>query len=188
MARQCVPTYLIDGLRYTAQIFDLVVARFNAQSTGGRSPRPCHLGWWGEPRRGTRVSSLMRHCRKTDTGHRAGRTDSTTAKVLAPEDVCAGDYVALLQVVHEIPSFLWCGEIGMMRPEEPVRVPIIPNNGGVPLRVRSVCLPFILVKGPSGALRNLDVRRHRLARLDRTHARAAWKACKKRGRRKRERV
>jgi hypothetical protein len=130
----------------------------------------------------------MRHCRKTDTGRRAGSTDSTTAKVLAPEDVRAGDYVALLQVVREIPSFLWCGGIGTMRPEEPVRIPLIPNNGGVPLRVRSVCLPFILVKTPSGDLRHLDVRSYRLARLDRAHARAAWKACKKRGRRKRERV
>ncbi|HUE14687.1 MAG TPA: hypothetical protein VMR25_11025 [Planctomycetaceae bacterium] len=121
----------------------------------------------------------MRHCRKTDAGRRAGSADSTTAKVLAPEDVRAGDYVALLHVVREIPSFLWCGEISTIRPDEPVRVPFVPKNGGVPFRVRSVCLPFILVKAPSGNVRNFDVRRHRLARLDRAHARAAWKACKK---------
>jgi hypothetical protein len=129
----------------------------------------------------------MRHCRKAHAGRRAGSGESTTAKVLAPEDVRAGDYVALLQVIQEMPSFWWCGGIGTMRPEEPVRVPFVPKNGGVPFRVRSVCLPFILVKTPSGAVRNLDVRRYRLARLDRAHARAAWKACKKR-RPKRERV
>jgi hypothetical protein len=129
----------------------------------------------------------MPHCRKTGTGRRTGAKDFTTAKVLAPEDVRAGDFVALLQVVHELPSFFWCGGIGMMRPDEPVRVSFVPNDGGVPLRVRSVCLPFILVKAPSGRLRHLDVRRHRLARLDRAHAQAAWKACKK-SRRKRERV
>jgi hypothetical protein len=129
----------------------------------------------------------MRHCRKTDAGSAAGSTDLKTAKVLAPEDVRAGDYVALLHVVHEIPSFWWCGDMGTIRADEPVRIPFVPNNGGIPFRVRSVCLPFILVKTPSGNLRHLDVRRHRLARLDPEHARAAWKACKK-SRHKRERV
>ena len=108
----------------------------------------------------------MPRCRKRNA-RRAGTKDLTTAKVLAPEDVRAGDYVALLHVVHEVPSFWWCSEIGTIRPDEPVRIPFVPNNGGVPLRVRSICLPFILVKAPSGKLRNLDVRRYRLARLDR---------------------
>jgi hypothetical protein len=129
----------------------------------------------------------MPRCRKTDAGRRTGTKDLTTAKVLAPEDVRAGDYVALLHVIHELPSFFWCGGMGTMRPDEPVRVPFVPNNGGVPLRVRSICLPFILVKAPTGKLRNLDVWRYRLARLDRAHARAAWKARKK-SRRKRERA
>ncbi len=79
----------------------------------------------------------------------------------------AGDYVALLHVIYELPSFFWCGGVGTIRPEEPVRIPFVPDNGGVPLRVRSICLPFILVKAPSGQQRNLDVRRYRLARLDR---------------------
>jgi hypothetical protein len=105
---------------------------------------------------------------------------------LAPEDVRAGDFVALLHVVHEIPSFWWCG-ISTIRPDEPVRIPFVPKNGGVPFRVRSVCLPFILVKAPTGRLRSLDVRRYRLARLDPTHALVAWKACK-RSRRKRTQI
>jgi hypothetical protein len=146
------------------------------QSVGGR-----------EPRRGIRVSFRMPRCRKKNTGRCAGTKHLTTAKVLAPEDVRSGDYVALLQVIYELPSFFWCDGIGTVRPDEPVRVPFVPNDGGVPLRVRSICLPFILVKAPSGKLRNLDVRRHRLARLDRAHARAAWKARKK-NHQKRERV
>jgi hypothetical protein len=121
----------------------------------------------------------MPHCRKTDTCRRADGADLTTAKVLAPEDVRVGDYVTLLHVIEEIPSFWWCGGMGATRPDEPVRVPFIPKKGGVPFRVRSVCLPFILVKSPTGSQRNLDVRRHHLARLDRVHAQAAWKACKK---------
>lgn len=121
----------------------------------------------------------MRHCRKTETGHGAGDTDSKVAKVLAPEDVRAGDYVAVLHVVCELPSFLWCSDSSTVRLDEAVRVPFMPKQGGVPLRVRSVCLPFILVKAPSGTLRILDVRRHLLARLDRAYARIVWKACKK---------
>lgn len=121
----------------------------------------------------------MRHCRNTETGDSAGETDSKMAKVLAPEDVRAGDYVAVLHTVCELPSFLWCGDSSTVRPDEPVRVPFMPKQGGVPLRVRSVCLPFILVKTPSGNLRNLDVRRHLLARLDRDYAQIVWKACKK---------
>ena len=101
------------------------------------------------------------------------------AKVLAPEDVRAGDYVAVLHVVYELPSFLWCGDAGTVRLDEPVRIPFMPKQGGVPLRVRSVCLPFILVKSPTGKLHNLDVRRHLLARLDRDHAQIVWKASKK---------
>jgi hypothetical protein len=122
-----------------------------------------------------------------DAERRSAAADSKTAKVLAPEDVRAGDYVALLHVVREMPSFWWCGGIGTIPPDEPVRVPFVPRNGGVPFQVRSICLPFVLVKTPSGELRNLDVRRFRLVRLDRTHARAAWKACK-RNRQKRERT
>ncbi len=101
------------------------------------------------------------------------------AKVLAPEDVRAGDYVAVLQIIYELPSFLWCGDSSTVRIDEPVRIPLMPKQGGVPLQVRSVCLPFILVKTPTGALRNLDVRRHRLARLDHAYARIVWKASKK---------
>lgn len=109
------------------------------------------------------------------------------AKLLAPEDLRVGDYVALLYVVREVPSFWWCDGTSAIGPNEPVRIAFMLSNGGVPHRVRSVCLPFVLVKTPSGRSRNLDVRRYRLARLDRAHARAAWKACKK-NRRVRKRV
>lgn len=101
------------------------------------------------------------------------------AKVLAPEDVRAGDYVAVLQVVCELPSFLWCGDSSTGRMDEPLRIPFMPKQGGTPLRVRSICLPFILVKTPSGKHRTLDVRLHLVARLDRTYAKIAWKASKK---------
>jgi hypothetical protein len=121
----------------------------------------------------------MHQCPETDAGNCAGHAEATLAKVLAPEDVRVGDYVALLHVVCEMPSFWWRDGINATRPEVPVRIPLMVENGGVPLEVRSVCLPFVLVKSPAGELRNLDVRRHGLARLDPRHAMTAWKACKK---------
>ena len=133
-----------------------------------------------------RVFCLSCHVVERRRPGAARRQELTTAKVLAPEDV-RRRLCVVLHVIYELPSFFWCGGVGTIRPEEPVRIPFVPNNGGVPLRVRSICLPFILVKAPSGQLRNLDVRCYRLARLDRTHARAAWKARKK-SRRKSERV
>ncbi len=121
----------------------------------------------------------MHPCPETDAGNCAGRAESTLAKVLAPEDVRVGDYVALLLVVCEVPSFWWCGGVGTTRPDEPIRIPFLVENGGVPLEVRSICLPFVLVKSPGGEHRSLDVRRYRLARLDRGYAKTAWKARKK---------
>jgi hypothetical protein len=121
----------------------------------------------------------MPHCPETNTDSGAQSAESKMAKVLAPEDLRVGDYVALLHVVREVPSFWLRDGIRAIGPIEPVRIAFMLNNGGVPYRVRSVCLPFVLVKTPSGRSRNLDVRRHRLARLTCAHAQAAWKACKK---------
>src|ERR1700722_4762210 len=168
----------MDGSHHTAGQISTTALRFIGERTladvvlvkASTSRQP------SEPDGGMRVSSLMRHCRKRNVARRADSAESKTAKVLAPEDGRAAASVARWKVVEEIPSYCWFGGISTTRPDEPVRVPFVPKNGGVPLRVRSVCLPFILVKAPSGKLRNLDVRLSRLARLDRAHARAAWTA------------
>jgi hypothetical protein len=110
---------------------------------------------------------------------------STLAKALAPEDICAGDFVAILHVVAELPSFLWCADPSTWPAREPVRIQFVPEAGGVPLRVKSVCLPFVLVKLPFGDEKSLDVRRCQLARLDRAYAKRAWKAHKENGAKRR---
>ncbi|TWU29279.1 hypothetical protein [Bythopirellula polymerisocia] len=97
------------------------------------------------------------------------------AKPLAPEEIRAGDYVSLLHVFYDVPSFFWCSDAVTQRREELVRLCYIPESGGVPLKVKAVCLPFVLVKHPMGGKRTLDVRKVRLARLDREYAAAAWK-------------
>lgn len=96
-----------------------------------------------------------------------------TARPLAPEDIRRGDFVALLDEEIEIPSFWWHTDAALLPPDLPVRLRLIPRDEAVPLKVRQVCLPFVLAKHPVGNTRTLDVRRMRLARLDRHYATAA---------------
>jgi hypothetical protein len=104
---------------------------------------------------------------------------ATLAKALAPEDVCPGDYVTPLFVFAEVPSYWWCAESWSLPINEPVRICFTPNCDGMPLRVKSVCLPFVLAKNPIGESSTLDLRKCQLARLDPAHAKRVWKAYKK---------
>ena len=103
----------------------------------------------------------------------------TLAKPLAPEEVRVGDYISILHVTYELPSFLWCEDSFALPRDQPVRLQLLSDEGGLPLKVCSVCLPFVLVKDHAGKPRTLDVRKHRLARLHRNYAKAVWKARKK---------
>lgn len=107
-----------------------------------------------------------------------GGADGTLAKALAPEEIRTGDYVALLNVVYEVPSFFWCDDAALVPREQPVRIQFTPETGSVPLKVKSVCLPYVLVKHPDGRKFTLDVRRSKLARLGAGFAKIAWKAIK----------
>ena len=105
-------------------------------------------------------------------------------KALAPEDVHKGDFVSLMHVTCELPSFLWCADATVLPPHELVRIQFLPWEGFELLKVESVCLPFVLTKRPTGACRTLDLRSCQLARLDRRFAKMAWKRCKRRNRKK----
>ena len=104
---------------------------------------------------------------------------ATLAKALAPEEIVPGDYVTPLSLIAEVPSFWWCAEAWRLSPEEPIRMRFMATCDGLPLRVRSVCLPFVLTKQPSGRFVTMDVRRCQLARLDRAFAKRAWKCIKR---------
>lgn len=117
----------------------------------------------------------------------AARGNSAVARVLAPEDVRVGDFVAVLDVTCELPSFLWCADANVLPAHEPVRIRFLPYEGFQPYRVESVCIPFVLTALPAGGHSTLDVRCCRLARLDRRFGKAVWKACgAKHGKRKRK--
>ena len=106
----------------------------------------------------------------------APRSDSKLAKTLAPEEIRVGDFVSKLYEVREYPALVWCyEEFGTSR-DEMIRIPFTPDSGGEPLKVLSVCLPFVLVKHPCGQRYTLDVRLVKLARLERGFAKTAWKS------------
>jgi hypothetical protein len=113
------------------------------------------------------------NCKSTEAA------EATLAKPLAPEDIRQGDFVTPLWVIAEIPSFWWRCDSWSLPIEEPVRIRFLPNYEGVPLKVRSVCVPFVLVKAPSGEQKVLDLRSCQLAKLDSAHATRAWKAIKR---------
>lgn len=109
--------------------------------------------------------------------------NATLAKSLAPEDIRPGDYVTPLYVIAEVHSFWWGANAWQHPLNEPVRIRFMPRDQGAPLKVRSICLPFVLVKSPNKMEATIDLRTCQLARLDRGHAARAWKAFKKNGRR-----
>ncbi|MHC4403155.1 MAG: hypothetical protein ACYTG0_26125 [Planctomycetota bacterium] len=87
--------------------------------------------------------------------------------------------MSILNEFVEFPSYLWCCDLPLLAPNEPVRVQRWATDEGTPLKVKAICLPFVFVKAPSGHHRTLDVRQCQLVRLNPAYARMAWKALRK---------
>ncbi|MBN2217334.1 MAG: hypothetical protein JW719_08150 [Pirellulales bacterium] len=100
------------------------------------------------------------------------------AKSLAAEDVRCGDLVAILDVVCEYPSFLWNGDSQLLSPHDPIRVRWRSPAPSRPLKVKAICLPYLLVKSPNGRHATLDTRQCRLVRLSGAYAKKAWNQLK----------
>jgi hypothetical protein len=113
--------------------------------------------------------------RRTIETELAETSPSELAASVAPEDLECGDFVAVLSVTHEYPSFFWCCDAGMSAREEPVRVHWIDAGEGAPLKIKAICLPFVFAKEATGRYRTLDIRLCRLARLSPEYARKVWK-------------
>ncbi len=102
--------------------------------------------------------------------------NTTLAKVLAPEDVCVGDYIAVLDEVFELPAIAWLCDPPLSSQEDIIRVRLRPREATPPLRVKAVCLPYVFVKPPRGKSKTLDLRSCRLARLNSGYAKRVWKS------------
>jgi hypothetical protein len=101
----------------------------------------------------------------------ATRSTTNVARPLAAEDVRRGDYVSVLSEIFELPSFLWTSDAQLLPPDQLVRIECRGSEGGLPLKVKAICLPYIFVKKPCGGHKTLDVRQHRLVRLCPEYAR-----------------
>lgn len=121
---------------------------------------------------------------KTEADATRSAANATLAKALAPEEIRPGDYVTALHVIAEVPSFYWFSDGWSLPVDQPVRIRLTSSSDGMPLKVKSLCLPFVLVKQASGDQRTLDVRKCQLARLNKRYAKRAWKWCKKSSKRK----
>jgi hypothetical protein len=106
---------------------------------------------------------------------KAACPENTLAASVAGEDLCVGDDVAILNEIHEFPSFFWSGCETSVAPHEPVRIQSMARDAGTPLRVQAVCLPFVFLKTPIGKPRTVDIRRVQLVRLDASYARLVRK-------------
>src|SRR4051794_17591673 len=105
------------------------------------------------------------------------RSECTLARVLAPEDIRRGDYVAPLYVISEWPSWLW-DHAGIYPRDELVRIRSMPHEEPKVMKVRAVCLPFVLARLRHGEQQTIDVRKYRLARLDKRFGQAAWRGAR----------
>lgn len=87
--------------------------------------------------------------------------EMTAVRTLGPEDLRPGMFVTVISETHEVfppPVF----DVPPGQPVRPFRVTCIRCADGEPRLVLTVCLPFVQVEMPSGALATLDVRRHML--------------------------
>ena len=136
----------------------------------------------GEPVRPVACPLDMGRC--SDTSDIAVNRETTSlAKALAPEEIRLGDFVTPLFVVSEWPSWYWDDDDALHPRDELIRIRSTPCDEATPLKVTAICLPFVLVETPAGEGRTLDVRRLRLARLDRTFARKTCQAFRRREKR-----
>ena len=103
---------------------------------------------------------------------------TTVAATVFGEDVNCGDYVALLNVTCELPSYLWDDCQATLPPQELMRLRFIPDDAGVPLKVFAVCLPFVYAKRANGELKTLDLRLQQIVRLSPVCAKRVWNALK----------
>ena len=115
-------------------------------------------------------------------------SNTDLARCLAAEDLRCGDFVAILEVVCEYPSFLWSFDPQVLSPSEPVCMRWRSPDGGNPLRVKAICLPYVLAKEPNGKHKSLDLRQCRLVRLSPGYAQMAWKKFRKKRKKKRARA
>lgn len=101
---------------------------------------------------------------------------SSLAATLAPEDVRKGDYVALLTRTYELPSYLWNDAFKT----DVVRLRLTAPDSGRPMKVRSICLPFVHVSCGRKKRKIVDLRTAQIVRVGKKYAKRVLKDIAKR--------
>lgn len=112
------------------------------------------------------------------------KSKTRVARRLAAEDVRIGDFVALLYESCEVPSFMWCGDAQLTGRDQMVPLRYRSSRGGIPHKVKAICLPFVFVRPPDGQCFSLDLRQCELVRLPKRYGKFVWKRLKKTHRRR----
>ena len=108
------------------------------------------------------------------------KTKPTLARSVAGEDLQIGEFISVLSVISEMPSFMWDSCDLSLRPEELIRLKYIPERAGHPLKIIGICLPFVYVRSSNKAVEILDLRLTQVVRLDRHCAKEIWRLARKR--------
>ncbi len=97
----------------------------------------------------------------------------TLTRSLAPDDIVKGIYVMTLHRQYQL-LMSKCSPLG---DPEVVIVPVVlrPYDTDLPMRVVSVCLPYVVVENEKGKTEILDTRSHRVARVPKRFAQSALK-------------
>jgi len=90
---------------------------------------------------------------------------ASVCRAIHPEDLSAGDFVTVLQQVHQVGTFAWCGiDTYQFPPNEAIELTIRGNFEA--LKVKDICYPFLLCTDNDGKVHVIDSRSEQLGRLD----------------------
>ena len=99
------------------------------------------------------------------------------ARPIAPEDLRPGAYIAVLTELYES-VFPQSSDCGNRMSYVQRRFTMLPNRAD-PMKVVSVCLPFVLVKTAMGEITSLDTRQCTLAHLPKPYGKGAFDRMRK---------
>ena len=105
--------------------------------------------------------------------------DISIISTLAPEDIQPGMFIAVHKITEEHLPYSCFEDRSLSDHEKPLRMTWLPDNSGVPYKVKSVCIPYVYATTAIGKPRIFDLRRHRLVRLDPDFGRMVWQGLKK---------
>ena len=108
-----------------------------------------------------------------------GPAELKVARTLPSEDISVGDDVAISEIAYQYPSFLWPdADTTMLPPHQKVRITFQPFEDYLPMKVKSICLPFVLCEMHNDKHQVLDIRQIQLVKLDPAFAKEVRKSLK----------